>query len=412
MLKKMSLCLLLAAATVFAQETITYSYSGPPIPILTDATNTWSVASIPVDKVLTITNVTVKVNVSYSPVGDLNVYMYAPDQTRTKLLERNCGSQGTLANISFSDDTANPKYADFCPAEAGRGPFRGNEPLANFNGKPSAGLWRLAVQNNGSQKIGYINGWSVTFTGTTDVTLPTVAGVVNAASLKAGAIAPGGNILVYGTGLGPADPVFAPAGQTLTTNLGGTQVLIGGTPAPIKAAYTSAVSVIAPVILTPGTTVNIQVVYGGNSSSVATAPVQATTPGLYSTGNLGTSDPATWNIVKAVDKNFKVIDADNPAAEGQVIIVYASGLGATNPILGAAEVPPNSPLYPTLGSTNASIGGVAAPVKFSGLAPGFPGVYQLNIQVPTGLADGLQPILIWNGGGVSQDNLSISVKAQ
>ena len=79
-------------------------------------------------------------------------------------------------------------------------------------------------------------------------------------------------------------------------------------------------------------------------------------------------------------------------------------------MLPGGQVPPAAPLYVVTVPTNASIGGATAPVLFSGLAPGYAGVYQVNLRVPTGLSAGFQPILLWSGGGVSQDNLSIPVK--
>jgi len=57
-------------------------------------------------------------------------------------------------------------YADFCPSEPGRGPFRGNEPLRNSSGENAFGYWRLGVENNGSGSTGVVNGFSLTITGT------------------------------------------------------------------------------------------------------------------------------------------------------------------------------------------------------------------------------------------------------
>jgi hypothetical protein len=101
------------------------------LPIYPDDWNTVAVTSMFVGRSVQISKVTASVQVQFSGVGDLNVFMWSPEGTRTKLLERNCGS---LVNIDTTfDDSASSKYADFCPVEAGRGPFRGNEPLANWN---------------------------------------------------------------------------------------------------------------------------------------------------------------------------------------------------------------------------------------------------------------------------------------
>jgi len=186
---------------------------------------------------------------------------------------------------------------------------------------------------------------------------------------------------------------------------------LNGTAIPLKAVSPVAIDAVVPADITPGSTANFQVTYNSNTSNTVSTAVNATAPGLFSEGNLGDLTPGSWAIVKAVDQSYNPITPDNPALEGSIVTVYATGLGATTPSFPAGQVPPATPLYVTSAPTNASIGGVAATVLFAGLAPGFPGAYQLNIQVPTGIGTGFQLIVIWNGGGVSQDYLSLPVKA-
>jgi uncharacterized protein (TIGR03437 family) len=45
-----------------------------------------------------------------------------------------------------------------------------------------------------------------------------------------------------------------------------------------------------------------------------------------------------------------------------------------------------------------TIGGVAAPVDYAGMAPGFVGLYQVNAHVPTVLSAGNQPVIITVNG--------------
>ena len=56
-----------------------------------------------------------------------------------------------------------------------------------------------------------------------------------------------------------------------------------------------------------------------------------------------------------------------------------------------------------------TIGGQAAPGSFSGLAPGFVSMYQVNVQVPTGISAGAQPITC-SIGGVSAKTAQLYVK--
>src|SRR4051794_37684437 len=95
MRKLVTLLAFLPAA--FAQpQTFTYTYSGLSLPVYPDDWNTVTVISLFAGRSMQISRVTASVHVQYSGVGDLNVFMWSPAGTRTKLLERNCGG---LVNI-------------------------------------------------------------------------------------------------------------------------------------------------------------------------------------------------------------------------------------------------------------------------------------------------------------------------
>src|ERR1051326_8193475 len=145
--------------------TYSYSYSGPPLPIFRDSADIITLANIFVPRAILISKVTVNVDIDYPRPGDINLFMYSAIATRTKLVERNCGSSGTLLNTTF-DDSAPTRYSDACPVNSG-GSYRGNEPLSNFNNQVALGVWSLAVENNGSDSfIGYLRQFTIIFTGT------------------------------------------------------------------------------------------------------------------------------------------------------------------------------------------------------------------------------------------------------
>jgi uncharacterized protein (TIGR03437 family) len=86
-----------------------------------------------------------------------------------------------------------------------------------------------------------------------------------------------------------------------------------------------------------------------------------------------------------------------PAAPGDYLVLYLTGLGEVTPNgaasgtpLGTGVVAPvsGSPLYETTATPTVQVGGVAATVLFAGVAPGTSGEYQVDFQVPTGVTEG------------------------
>jgi uncharacterized protein (TIGR03437 family) len=367
------------------------------------STTGFTVVEIAVSQALNISKVTAQLQVEYPQDGDLNVFLYSSYGTRTKLLERNCGS---LQNINTTfDDSASTKFSSFCPAEAGRGPFQGNEPLANSNGQSSFGVWRLAIQNNGTPRnFGTIQAVSVTITGT-PISRPTISpdAVVSEASLLPGMIAPGQRIIVFGSGLGPDPGVSAPDGN-LPSTLGGTTVLIDGISAAISYASATRAEVIVPYGEIPGTNALIRVAYAGQTSELIALGVRTAKPGVYVSGESGTH-------VNASNQDGSVNSPASPAPKGTYVTVYAVGLGITNPLTASGVVAPTSSLVYTNNPILAFVGGVQAPVAFAGLAPGLIGVYQINIQIPNSVASGPQDLaIIAINGASSQDGIQIDIQ--
>lgn len=61
------------------------------------------------------------------------------------------------------------------------------------------------------------------------------------------------------------------------------------------------------------------------------------------------------------------------------------------------------------GNATATIGGMPAPVSFAGLAPGFIGPYQVNVQAPQGVAAGDAVPVILSIGATASNIVTISV---
>jgi uncharacterized protein (TIGR03437 family) len=130
----------------------------------------------------------------------------------------------------------------------------------------------------------------------------------------------------------------------------------------------------------------------GIFGNVVTVPLANYTPAFFAIS--GTN-------VAALDQNQNVIGSGNPAQPGQTIQMYANGLGPVNNMPASGNPASSSPLATCAGSASVSIGAQQVSPTFCGLAPGFPGLYQLNVTVPSGLAAGTYPVTVSIGGQTS-----------
>lgn len=113
--------------------------------------------------------------------------------------------------------------------------------------------------------------------------------------------------------------------------------------------------------------------------------VQIAVPGVF------TLDGTRGAIQHA---NGQLVTPANPAAGGEVVVVYATGLGAVNPDPGLGNPAAADPLSYTSATPTASIGGRAAQVQFSGLTPSFVGLNQVNVQIPQSVSSGDQDLVL------------------
>jgi uncharacterized protein (TIGR03437 family) len=201
-------------------------------------------------------------------------------------------------------------------------------------------------------------------------------GVVNAASFApAGdSIAPGEFVTLFGSNLAPATHTALPP---YPSSLGGVSVSIGGVAAPLYLVSPGQINALVPYA-TAGPSATIVVNNGANSNPVQ-VPVVLTAPGVFSTGGNGIGPGAIQHA------DFTLVTAAKPAKPGETVIVYLSGLGAVNPPVSDGTAGGGNPPSKVGAQVDVLIGGLPAKVAFAGLAPGFPGLYQLNVVVPADL---------------------------
>ncbi len=205
-------------------------------------------------------------------------------------------------------------------------------------------------------------------------------GVVNSASsapFTAG-VSRGELITLSGINIGPGALQVAST-VPFPTTLGGVQVLINNRPAPIYYVSSTQVAAVVPYETTTSIA-QIQVVYNQNSSNVVTELVNATTPGVF------TNPPGGLGNAAAEHADGSLVTPSSPAQIGETIAVFVTGLGDVLPSI--ADGAPG-----VFGSTSniitADVSGTAATVAYAGLAPGLVGLYQVNLQIPSGVTTGV-----------------------
>ncbi len=141
--------------------------------------------------------------------------------------------------------------------------------------------------------------------------------------------------------------------------------------------------------------------HGVANSNVVTLPLAQYAPTIFQANG----------IVAAVDATTgTIITASNPAHAGDVVELYANGLGPVNnqPASGDPASTSAASLATTKTQPTVTIGGQNATVSYSGLNPGNPGLYQINVTVPS-VAAGNQTVAL-SIGGVSAPTAVIPIK--
>jgi uncharacterized protein (TIGR03437 family) len=209
-------------------------------------------------------------------------------------------------------------------------------------------------------KLSVENAPTVSLTLTAGSAVPAISGVVNAASFAAG-VAPGSLATLFGVNLGSA-----------TVLLNGVDVV------PFYASDTQ-VNFYVPATTPLGANVFTVTAPSGLKAS-ATINLVSAQPGIFS------------GAVVHADTGASALNT--PVSAGDYIAIYCTGLGPTKVSGGLARTTVTPTVY--LGATPMS-------PSYSGLAPGFVGLYQVDVQIPPGLPSGTVPLVITSGSAYSNE---------
>ena len=251
-----------------------------------------------------------------------------------------------------------------------------------------------------------VNGMAMPFDGNARA-VPTISTILDAASFVPNrAVAPGSWIAVYGSNLSDVTdypfgtcPSCSPVFQPLPLGLDGVAFSFDTSSLSLPGRF---------FYVSPGQ-LNVQVPWelAGQSAVVvksimnytysATVPLQLapTAPGFF------VIDYTTQEAA-ALLPNYTIVSSSNPVPRGTPVLLYLNGLGPVNstPGDGTASACTTLSDCQTTTTPTVMIGNQQATVDYSGLAPGLVG-YQVNAEVPAGIAAGIQPVTITIGGVTS-----------
>ena len=269
-------------------------------------------------------------------------------------------------------------------------------------------------------------------------TTPAIGAILNGASFGSpGVAAPGSIVSLFGAEFGTSNNLNSfPSSQ-----VSGTSVQFGNTAAPIfaLAATSGQINALVPMEAANGP-IDVTVTDAAGVSSAFSLTIAPAAPGMfYITDPLRlsrhnaialTANTAWLSMPVSMGRTLGILTTCSnpaqacvqPAHPGDILQLYVTGLGLATPDgdpngtpLATGSLAPLSgnPLYVTLLTPTVTIGGQPATVLFSGIAPGFSGLYQVDVQVPANAPVGDDvPIQISSGGINDSDTIALASPAQ
>jgi uncharacterized protein (TIGR03437 family) len=226
--------------------------------------------------------------------------------------------------------------------------------------------------------------------------------IANAASFGA-PVSPGGLAVVSGDFPGVSSTLAI--SLPLTAQLAGVQVKVNGVAAPLLGVGPEQISFQVPSATADGTA---QIAISVSDQQVATGTVLVvnSSPGIFLTDLLDLNRPGT-----VLTSGNQVTSTTVRAARNDVIQIFGTGAGHLTQTVADGTPAPVSPLAKTILTPRVFIGDEEAAVEFSGLAPGYVGLWQINARVPdVATITGQVPVVVVAPGGYASNSVTIWVE--
>jgi uncharacterized protein (TIGR03437 family) len=226
----------------------------------------------------------------------------------------------------------------------------------------------------------------------------TAAGFTNGASFATG-WTPGSTGSIFGIGLmeGVDGVVLAPA--PFPTTLRGVQVLVENIPAPILSMANingqEQINIQVPFGVPAPAQVVVTIINNGASTTIPGVATFTQQPGVFEVNVAG------GRFAAALHADYSFVGPDNPARPGEILLLFWTGGGATNPPVATNQPGPVPPAETALPATVVA-NGANAEALGSYYAPALVTVYQTNFRVPAGASGGTLIVKLIINGAESQ----------
>jgi uncharacterized protein (TIGR03437 family) len=278
-----------------------------------------------------------------------------------------------------------------------------------------------AANNNGSNTGDRIYTTSLKLTpvasgGGTGGTKPAVAsgGIVSASAFKSTASAsPGGWIEIFGSNLSSTTRGWAGSdfnGNTAPTSLDGVSVTVGGRSAYVAFVSPGQVNALVPEGVAIGSGVPVVVRNGSSESDPVLLDTADVAPAILAPPAFAVGGrqyavatiPGSGSTVTFAGATGSIPGASlRPARPGEVITLYGIGFGPVSPAVTPGNIA--TELARVIQNVTVQFGSTPANVQYAGLAPGFVGLYQFNVEVPAVTAGDHALVVSVNGTPVAQN---------
>ena len=202
--------------------------------------------------------------------------------------------------------------------------------------------------------------------------------IVNGANFAPGPLAPNSIATVFGTDLAWSTETLTAentASGFLPNHLADTRVYVYNQPASLIYVSPTQINFLIPGNLLRGP-YPVRVVRQGVTGPEVSVTLVDVVPQFFQTAD---------GYVIAQHADYSLITPDHPAVAGEIVVVYATGLGRTLPNPASGEIPTYPGLMARLNDLQVSVGGAVLgteQIYYAGITPGFAGLYQINLKLP------------------------------